>query len=692
MLSLLRWAFTLLVLLSFLQPSQAASDPPARVGRLSLAEGGVLFRTDREDPGSAAMANWPVSSGAILDTEHDSRAEAWIGSTAFRLGGSSRLEFALVDDHQVRLQLAAGILAVTVRDRDEADDIAIITPQGRVRFFEPGRYRVEVLGDRTTVAAQSGMAEAASGGQALPVRSGEMAIVFDGGRLDIAAAPYGDDFDGWVTVQDNRERSRTARQYVSPHMTGYQDLDVYGDWDTAAEYGTVWYPRAVAAGWAPYRYGRWAWIAPWGWTWIDAAPWGFAPFHYGRWVLIRGRWGWAPGAYVARPVYAPALVGWVGNPGWSVGFSFGSAPAVGWFPLAPREVYVPAYRTSPTYIRRINVTHVTNVMEIDRAVHPDYRPRYAHHGQPQAVTVVPANILREGRPIDRAAFRQPAKHELHELPVATRAPAREWLPPTIDAGRPALRDASGPLPGQMLTPGRQPRSMSGPPPAAGEARRDPALPPPRFGQDPAIRPVPEGGRVSDGRGGVPPPPDERAPSRPLPTPHVPPVPTEAPRGQREARPPQPVSPPTPSPIPHETTPRPLPQAREPQQPGPTIREAPRDGYRELPRERPMPMVREIQPPTPMPRELRQDNQRDPWPRAPAAREMQQAPVQREAPREIYREAPRDRLAPPVREAPRAAPPPASMREMPRVEQRPPLRDDRGGSKGHDDRRGDRDQR
>ena len=24
--------------------------------------------------------------------------------------------------------------------------------------------------------------------------------------------------------------------------------------------------------------------APWGWTWVDDAPWGFAPFHYGRWV------------------------------------------------------------------------------------------------------------------------------------------------------------------------------------------------------------------------------------------------------------------------------------------------------------------------------------------------------------------------------------------------------------------------
>ena len=26
--------------------------------------------------------------------------------------------------------------------------------------------------------------------------------------------------------------------------------------------------------WAPYRHGYWRWIEPWGWTWIDDAPWG----------------------------------------------------------------------------------------------------------------------------------------------------------------------------------------------------------------------------------------------------------------------------------------------------------------------------------------------------------------------------------------------------------------------------------
>ncbi len=59
-------------------------------------------------------------------------------------------------------------------------------------------------------------------------------------------------------------------------------------------------------------------------------------------------WGWVPGPVAERPVYAPALVAWVG--GGAVG------GGVAWFALGPREVYVPSYHTSPVYLNRINVT------------------------------------------------------------------------------------------------------------------------------------------------------------------------------------------------------------------------------------------------------------------------------------------------------------------------------------------------
>src|SRR5258708_2846899 len=105
-----------------------------------------------------------------------------------------------------------------------------------------------------------------------------------------------------------------APRWVSPETRGYQDLGAEGAWTQPPSDGPVWSPANMPADWAPYRHGHWAYVEPWGWTWIDDASWGFAPFHYGRWARDHDRWGWYPGAVVERPVYAPALVAFVGEP------------------------------------------------------------------------------------------------------------------------------------------------------------------------------------------------------------------------------------------------------------------------------------------------------------------------------------------------------------------------------------------
>jgi hypothetical protein len=218
---------------------------------------------------------------------------------------------------------------------------------------------------------------------------------------------------------------RELRAAGETPFTGYEELDQYGSWRAVPQYGEVWFPKRVAAGWAPYRYGHWAWVSPWGWTWVDDAPWGFAPFHYGRWVWFNSHWCWAPGTYAARPVYAPALVAWVGGPSVSVSISIGSraAPPVGWFPLAPREVYVPSYRHSPRYVQNVNITQVTNVTVINQAVQ---RPpaQYVNRQVFNAVTVVPADVLKERKPVAPAIMRGREVQQVvqqsnvkHEAPV-----------------------------------------------------------------------------------------------------------------------------------------------------------------------------------------------------------------------------------------------------------------------------------
>jgi hypothetical protein len=96
------------------------------------------------------------------------------------------------------------------------------------------------------------------------------------------------------------------------------------------------------------------------------------------------------------------MVAWVGGAGIGVAVGIGG-PAVGWFPLGPREVFVPAYGYSPAYMERINVT---NTVIVNRDVFVNYNVAsavYVNRGVVGAVTVVPGGVLAAGRPVAAAA-------------------------------------------------------------------------------------------------------------------------------------------------------------------------------------------------------------------------------------------------------------------------------------------------
>jgi len=612
------------------------ADPPARVGRLAVVENGVNFQVDGEDPGGPASINWPISSGAMLDTDRRGRSEAWVGSTAFRLAPNSHLAFPVVDDRQVVVRLSGGSLAVSVFDRDQVDDVVVETPEGQIRFASPGRYRIDVLSDHTELTAQAGQASMGDAQRSIPVVAGQKASLYGGGEVRLEPYFEPDAFDNWVSERESVALASTSRRYVSSAMTGYQDLDNYGDWNSTAEYGAVWYPRSVADDWAPYRFGRWAWVAPWGWTWVDQSPWGFAPFHYGRWVHVHNRWGWVPGSYVARPVYAPALVAWVGNPGWNVGFRAGAAPAVGWFPLAPREVYVPGFQASSQFVHRVNGGHARNGAEIDRAIQSGPRRDYANRGLPQAVTIVPSSQMSEGRPIRSGDFARHDRREL-ELAPARSAPVNVAVPPV--GGRPA-RDAF-----REGEPGTQ---RSAPPPArpwpgASDQRQPAGSPAPFTGRDENRR----GGFGRDERRapGFP----ESQPAQPAVREMAPARAPETPRGDTERR--WPATGPA-------RAPEAAPVAPTPDRPGPgwLHRNQGRDEQRP-------PIVREDAP-QPASREMpapeMQRQQRD----APRPFEMQRQ-------REMQQSAPQVAPPQPMRAPmPQVAPAPPPVREMPRPEVRP----------------------
>lgn len=343
-----------LLALALLSSLALAADPPARVGRISLTQGEVNIGGDVGEAASGALVNWPITSGLQLTTGRDARTEFRVGSTAVRLGPESALEVTELDDERLRLHLHYGSVSVRVRGVEAVPGFELSTPQGYVRLQEPGRLRADAerVQDTTTINVFEGSASVEGGGAQLVVRAGRRADL-QGDEVRTGQGSR-DRFDDWAFERDAQDDRSLSARYVSNEMTGYEELDRNGVWQDDPDYGPLWMPRTVSADWAPYRDGRWAWIAPWGWTWIDNAPWGYAPSHYGRWVMVRNRWCWAPGRDIGRPVWAPALVGWVGGSGWSVSFNGGYRPAQGWYPLGPRETFVPTYRASPEHLQRIN--------------------------------------------------------------------------------------------------------------------------------------------------------------------------------------------------------------------------------------------------------------------------------------------------------------------------------------------------
>ena len=147
------------------------------------------------------------------------------------------------------------------------------------------------------VTVRQGQGEATGGGRTYDLRSGQSGTFTGTDSLDgyVSVAGDPDDFDNWgQSCYRQYDGSQSAR-YVSRDVVGYEDLDNNGTWRSDPTYGNVWMPTSVQAGWAPYHNGHWVWIAPWGWTWVDDAPWGYAPFHYGRWVSLRGTGAGYPG-------------------------------------------------------------------------------------------------------------------------------------------------------------------------------------------------------------------------------------------------------------------------------------------------------------------------------------------------------------------------------------------------------------
>lgn len=455
------------------------ADPPGVAGRLAYMQGPVSLQPGGVDDWIDATLNRPLTTSDRIWADQDGRAEIAMGNVKARIGQLTSMTITNLDDANTQLELDQGSLFLHVHRIFDQENIEVDTPNLAFTVDQPGDYRFDVdpNGDTTVVSVIHGDGDASGQGPGVELSEGQSATFTNGNSLQytLAELPEPDDFTRWNMARDDRQDHSMSARYVSPGVVGYDDLDEYGAWSTDPTYGPVWRPQ-VAVGWAPYRMGHWAWIDPWGYTWVDDAPWGFAPFHYGRWVYAGGGWGWAPGppmvyrpgvVYV-RPVYAPALVAFIGGGGFGVSVGIGGGVGVGWVPLGWGEPYYPSYHVSEAYVRNVNVTNtrivnVTNVVNnytvVNNTTVINNNVHYANATVPGAVTAVPANAMASGRPVNQVAVKvtpqqvaqakfavAPGVPPTKEAVLGGKAPAQQHIPPKAVLNRQVVAKTPPPPP------------------------------------------------------------------------------------------------------------------------------------------------------------------------------------------------------------------------------------------------------
>lgn len=639
--------------------SPSAGDPPARVGRLSYLQGTVSYHDAQADAWSPATVNTPLTAGDALWTEPNGHDELSISGTRVRMDGDSQMDVLALDDSQTRLQLDQGRLDIKTFALETSQPYQIVTPRGIAALKDQGDYYVHAgtTADPTVMGVRSGAAEfQAPNGQTIALKGGEEAqVTGDGDSIQIRKIETAPPAMPTYWAQRDQQINYAPVQYLGADVTGYEDLGAYGTWSNDPDYGQVWAPQAVAADWTPYSTGYWSYVEPYGWSWVDSAPWGFAPYHYGRWAHRDNHWFWVPPEHHEHAVYAPALVAFVG--GTELGAALGAQHRpVGWFPLGPREAYVPPYTADRHYYQRINA----NARVPEAALNDRWQRAERHealttneHNEAMAnrrfATVVSADDFARSRPVQQARLHV-AADKIAAAPVAAVAapPA-----PTMALAAQAAK------PGQPAQPQAQVLARPGQPPQPGQ----PAVAHTRFAAMETIaRPTPNaaqqhaapGPRITSTQPNAPTAPGAK-PALPQLAPHggTAPKPGEPPHPNAATASPQtPALPGRPGepPRPNEQHPGQPPQANQAVQPEHRPGEPPRPG--ELPRPG-QPQANQAQPPQhpgqPQP-------PRPGEPPHPQANQAAQPPHAGEPPRPNEQHAPPPPVNHAVQAPPQAAPP------------------------------------
>ena len=384
-----------------------ADNPPSRAGMIASVKGTVRFAPSGADTeGGEVTQNATVTSGNHFWTTDDSTLRIEIGATTIYLGARTKIAFINLSDTGVAIALHQGDLYIQVKDLPATETFEIAGRGAQFRLMTAGTYRMRAeestLSTELNVRAGSANLLGVPGAPLLVLPRQLGRVQGNNGRVVSGTEP--DQFETSCNLPDPPPAETPIP--IPATITGASQVRSTGRVIQDPELGSVWQPTDVSTTWAPYQDGKWAFVEPWGWTWVDNASWGFAPFHYGRWTHRNYGWAWIPPAGDA--VYAPALVAFVDNR--NEGFELGAgSPAVAWFALGPGEVYTPAYSADAVYWSRVNRSNTVIKGRVDfekistkgggGISTGGFHQKYSNQNIPSAVTAVTPASFTSGESI-----------------------------------------------------------------------------------------------------------------------------------------------------------------------------------------------------------------------------------------------------------------------------------------------------
>ncbi len=369
------------------------SSPPQVLGdaRLSLIQGDVVLQT--EATGSewgAAVINTPLIPGTKLWDPEDGRSEIQLfGGSYLRASASTEVDITNLSlstgGNVIQVGVPQGRVYVNYAGSRAQDSVfQVDSPVTSVMSYGPSKFEVVVYEDGTTeVSVLDGSVDAQSQNGSTTVDAGTMLSMGSNQAAELSPMRPKDAWISWNLSRDSALVYRgPSRSYLPASLDIYgNDFDSYGDWVQTADYGYVWTPLHVAAGWAPYRIGRWCWIGG-EYVWVSHEPWGWVPYHYGRWAFVSNiGWCWVPPPRTATVYWCPGFVAWIQTPTY-----------VSWVPLAPGEIYYGHGYYGPNSVNIANIN--INTIKIKNV--------YVNARVTNGVTVIGRETFLTGRRVSMA--------------------------------------------------------------------------------------------------------------------------------------------------------------------------------------------------------------------------------------------------------------------------------------------------